>query len=93
MSDQTPRHQDAQVRRSPRLLSFAVVFGAVGVFGTAVVTSLYPADPSVGFLALFAYFALYGISLSLTLGVILWLILDVRSRRRARVVRMERDGS
>jgi hypothetical protein len=72
-------------------MSFVVVFGALGIFGTAVVTSLYPADPSVGFLALFGYFALYGITASVTLGVLVWLLLDLRSRRRVRVVRMERE--
>lgn len=91
MTDQTPARRDAQVRRSPRLLSFVVAFGALGVFGTALVTSLYPADPSVGFIALFGYFALYGVTLSMTVGVLLWLVLDVRSRRRAKVVQMERE--
>ena len=91
MDDQTPQHREAQVRMSPRLMSFVVVFGALGIFGTAVVTSLYPADPSVGFLALFGYFALYGITASVTLGVLVWLLLDLRSRRRVRVVRMERE--
>jgi hypothetical protein len=91
MNDQIPQQHEAQVRRSPRLMSFVVVFGTLGVFGTAVVTSLYPADPSVGFLALFGYFALYGITVSVTVGVLIWLVLDVRSRRRVRVVRMERQ--
>lgn len=72
-------------------MSFVMVFGALGIFGTAVATSLYPADPSVGFLALFGYFALYGITVSVTLGVLIWLVLDVRSRKRVRVVRMERE--
>jgi hypothetical protein len=91
MNDQKPQQREAQVRRSPRLMAFVVVFGALGIFGTAVVTSLYPADPSVGFLALFGYFALYGITVSVTLGVVIWLVLDVRSRRRVRIVRMERE--
>lgn len=91
MSDQGPEQRDAQVRRSPRLIAFVVVFGALGVFGTAVVTGLYPADPSVGFIALFGYFALYGVTLSMTVGILLWLILDYRSRSRMRVVRMERE--
>lgn len=91
MSDHTPEQREAQVRRSPRLLSFVVVFGALGIFGTAVVTGLYPADPSVGLLALFAYFALYGITASITFGVLVWLLLDARSRKRVTVVRMERE--
>lgn len=86
-----PSSHNVELRRSPRLLAFVVVFGALGVFGTAVVTSLYPADPSVGFVALFGYFALYGVTVSVTLGVIVWLIFDQRSRRRVTVARMERE--
>jgi hypothetical protein len=84
-------HREVEVRRSPRLASFVVVFGALGLFATAVATSLYPADPSVGFVALFGYFALYGMSVSVTLGVIVWLVLERRSRRRAKIIRMERE--
>lgn len=85
-------HQEVQLRRSPRLQAFVAVSGALGLFGTALVTSLYPADPSLGFLTLFAYFALYGVTASVGLGFIVWLFLDRRSRKAAKLVRMQREA-
>jgi hypothetical protein len=81
------------LRRSPRLRAFVLIFGVIGFFGTLIVTGLYPADPSVGFIALFAYFALYGVTASIFVGVLLWLVLDIRSRKRARIVQMEKGDA
>jgi hypothetical protein len=88
---ETPGNSTHQValRRSPRLRAFVLIFAVIGFFGTLIATGLYPADPSVGFIALFAYFALYGVTASIFVGVLVWLVLDIRSRKRARVVLME----
>jgi hypothetical protein len=67
------------------------VFTAVGFFGTLIVTGLFPSDPSIGFTALFAYFALYGITGSVAVGIVLWLALDAISRKKAREAEMERE--
>lgn len=83
---------DVQLRRSPKLQAFVLVFALIGFFITAIVTGLYPADPSIGFVALFAYFALFGVSGSIAVGMVLWLVLDIRSRKRMSVVRMERQS-
>lgn len=85
--------QQVQLRRSPKLLPFVVVFGFIGFLGTLVVTSLFPADPSVGFVALFGYFSLYGITGAITLGIVVWLLLDRRSKKRATVATLERENS
>lgn len=69
------------------------VSAVFGFFVTLILTSLFPADPALGFGALFAYFALYGVSGTVALGIVLWLILDRRSRRRAVQVRIEREQS
>lgn len=61
----------------------------LGFLGTAVVTSLYPADPSLGFATVFAYFSLYGITGTVAIGIVLWLIIDIRSRKRAMDVTLE----
>lgn len=82
---------DVVLRRAPKLVTFVLIFGLLGFFGTLIVTSLYPADPSVGFAALFSYFALYGVTASVGLGILLWLAIDVRSRRKARTVHMRND--
>jgi len=85
--------QRARVRRSPRLSSFVVVSALVGFFVTLMLTGLYPADPALGFTTLFAYFSLYGITGTIGLGIVVWLILDLRSRKRATEVNLERDRS
>jgi len=83
---------DVVLRRSPKLVAFVLVFGVLGFFGTLIVTSLYPADPSIGFIALFGYFALYGVTASVAVGILLWLVIDVRSRRKARTVPMQNEN-
>lgn len=85
--------QQVQLRRSPKLLAFVVVFGLIGLVATLVVTSLFPADPSVGFVALFGYFALYGVTGAITVGIVVWLLLDRRSKKRATVATLERENS
>jgi len=79
----------AQLRRSPKLSAFVAVSAVLGFLGTAVVTSLYPADPSLGFATVFAYFSLYGITGTVAIGIVLWLIIDIRSRKRALDVTLE----
>ena len=63
----------------------------MGFFGTLIVTGLFPSDPSIGFVALFAYFALYGVTGAVALGLIVWLVLDLISRKRARELDMGRE--
>jgi hypothetical protein len=88
----TPDKHEVQLRRSPKLMAFVLVFGLLGFFATAIVTGLYPSDPSIGFIALFAYFALFGVSGSIALGVMVWLVIDMRSKKRMTVVAMERQS-
>lgn len=83
--------QSVTLRRSPKLSAFVLVFAVIGFFATLAVTSVYDADPSVGFLALFAYFSLYGITGTVALGVLIWLALDLRSRRIAVTTTMARE--
>ncbi|MBN9239448.1 MAG: hypothetical protein BGO97_07135 [Micrococcales bacterium 70-64] len=85
----TPETDQVTVRRAPRIPAFLFVGGAVGVIVTLVLTSLYPADPAVGFAALFAYFALYGITGGVVLGAVVGIIVDRVSSRRAKTVTVE----
>ncbi len=62
-----------------------------GALVTLVLTSLFPVDPSVGFVALFAYFCLYGIPAGVLLGALLALVLDRRSAKRAKTVNATRQ--
>jgi NhaP-type Na+/H+ or K+/H+ antiporter len=79
------------VRRAPRIPAFIAVGAVLGALVTLVLTSLFPADPSVGFGALFAYFALYGITGGIVLGAIVGIILDRVSTRRAKTVTVETE--
>ena len=90
---ETPGPQDkATMRRAPKMPMFLVVGAALGAIVTFILTALYPADPQVGFGALFGYFLLYGIPAGLVLGAVVGLILDRRSRIRATGVVVERES-
>lgn len=81
-----PQTSQVTVRRAPKIGVFLVFGGFVGMMVTLVLTSLFPADPNVGFIALFAYFSLFGIPAGVVLGALLALLLDRVSRRRAKTV-------
>ncbi len=82
----------ATVRRAPK---FGVFIGAgivVGVVVAVALTLAFPADPSVGMLPTVGYVSLYGIAAGALLGAIAALIADRVSRKRARVVDVERGS-
>lgn len=90
MSEQ-PETEQARVRRAPKYPAFMIVGGGIGAIVTFILTGLFPADPNVGFGALFAYFSLYGVSAGVVLGAIFAIVLDrVLARRSANVV-LERE--
>lgn len=82
---------EVRIRRAPKLLVFLILGAALGAIATLILTSLYPADPAVGFGASFGYFLLYGVPAGLVLGAVVGLALDAISRRRARTVLAERE--
>ena len=81
--------QQATVRRAPKIGVFLLVCAALGALVTLILTSLYPADPNVGFGASYAYFLIYGVPAGVLIGALIGLALDRRSRRRARTVTVE----
>ena len=82
---------DVRVRRAPKFGRFAIIGGAIGAIVTFILTNLYPADPAIGFWALFAYFCLYGVTAGVALGLLLALLLDRILSSRARTVTAERE--
>lgn len=86
-----PREEEMLVRRAPKLAPFVLLGIAVGLIGTLLATSLFPADPSVGFAVLAGYFSLYGVTAGLVLGILVWLVLDRRSKREEKSARARRD--
>jgi hypothetical protein len=82
---------EVKVRRAPKLPVFLVLGALVGFFATLILTSLFEADPTVGFLASFGYFLLFGIPAGVVLGAVVALIIDRVSIARARTVTVEHE--
>lgn len=80
-----------RIRRAPKLAPFVLLGAAVGLIGTLVATSLFPADPTVGFSVLAGYFSLYGVTAGIAVGVLWWLVLDRRSKKRERDITARRE--
>ncbi len=88
MSEQQPdagqeERTTVSIRRAPRFSAFIVIGALVGLLVTLVLTSLFPADPAVGFSATFGYFALFGVPIGAALGALLAIVLDRLATRRA----------
>jgi hypothetical protein len=88
-----PEGEQMVVRRAPRLIPFVFLGGALGFIGSLIATSLFPVDPSVGFAALAGYFSLFGVTGGIGAGLVVWLVLDRRSKRSAREVLVGREKS
>ena len=82
---------EVSIRRAPKVGVFLLLGAVLGALVTLILTSLFPADPSVGFLASYAYFCLFGIPAGLLVGALIAVALDVVSTRRARTVTVARD--
>ena len=87
-----PATVDVTIRRAPKIPVFLVLGALVGFFGTLIVTALQPADPAIGFAALFGYFCIYGVPLGIVLGGVLAIVLDRVSQRRAMSVTAEQTS-
>jgi len=88
MSD-TPTETEVTIRRAPKVPVFLILGGALGATVTLVLTMLQPADPNVGYPALFGYFLLYGLPAGVLLGAVVAIILDIVSRRTTRAATAE----
>lgn len=89
MSD--PERSEVRLRRAPKLGVFLLAGAAIGTIVTLILTSLFPADPAVGFAASFGYFLLFGAPAGAALGALVGLIIDRVSIARARTVTVERE--
>ncbi len=91
MTEPMTERATVQVRRAPKIPAFMVVGGLVGFLGTLIATSLFPADPQVGYAALLGYFSLYGVTAGVLVGAIVGIVLDRRSQKRVRTLEAERQ--
>ena len=83
MSD-SKTQTEVTIRRAPKYPIFLILGGALGSIVTLVLTMLQPADPNVGYAALFGYFLLYGLPAGVLLGALVAIVLDAISRRTAK---------
>lgn len=83
---------EVSLRRAPKYSAFMIVGGGLGAVVAFVLTAVRPVDPEVGFIPLLALFALFGIPLGVAVGALIALLLDRRSRARARTITAERDA-
>ena len=81
-----PGPSEVSIRRAPKIATFLILGGGLGAIVTFILTAIYPVDPSVGFGALFGYFALYGVTAGVLAGAVVAIVLDRTSTRRARTV-------
>jgi MFS family permease len=81
--------ETVSVRRAPKYGRFIILGAGLGVIVTYILTSLFEVDPKVGFVSLFAYFALFGVAGGAVVGAVTALILDRVSSRRAKTVEAE----
>ena len=72
------------VRRAPRYPRFIILGAGLGAVITFIGTAALPVDQTVGYAALFGYFALIGVPIGAALGAILAIVLDAVATRRAR---------
>jgi hypothetical protein len=89
VTDPDEQREQVSIRRAPRLTRFLLLGGVLGVVVTFILTAMFPADPSVGFAALFGYFAIYGVTGGVVLGAIVGLVFERISIRNSRTVEAE----
>lgn len=82
---------EVTIRRAPKVGVFLVLGAVLGALVTLVLTSLFPADPAVGFAASYAYFCLFGVPAGVLLGGLVAIVLDAIATRRTRTVTVARD--
>ncbi len=90
MTEPSTETTEARIRRAPRLPVFLILGVALGVIAALVLTAVGHVDPQVGFGATFGYLCLWCIPLGLLVGAVVAIVFDQVSRRRARLVTVER---
>jgi len=70
---------------------FLIIGAVLGTLVTLILTSLFPADPNIGFTASFGYFLLFGAPAGAALGALVGLVIDRVSVARARTVTVEHE--
>ena len=92
MAEDKEHEELVRVRRAPKMAPFAVLGMGFGFTTTVILTALFPPDPTIGFGTLAGYFSIFGVSAGLGVGVVVWLLLDRRSKKTEKQVRMRKES-
>ena len=92
MTDEGGADRDeVRVRRAPKYSAFLTVGGGLGAIVAFILTASNTVDPEVGFLQMFLFLGLFGVTFGMLLGGIAALIFDRASARRSATVTAERS--
>ena len=82
---------EVRVRRAPKYSAFLTVGGGLGAIIAFIATATNQVDPEVGFLQMFLFLGLFGVTFGMLLGGIAALAFDRASARRTTTVAAERS--
>jgi hypothetical protein len=92
VTDQGGADRDqVRVRRAPKYSAFLTVGGGIGAIAAFLLTASNRVDPEVGFLQMFLFLALFGVTFGMLAGGITALAFERASARRAATVTAERS--
>ncbi len=92
MTDHEAADRDeVRVRRAPKYSAFLIAGGAIGAVVSLILTGIREVDPGVGFLQMFLFLSLFGVTIGMLLGGIAALVFDRVYSRRAATVLAERS--
>jgi cation transporter-like permease len=90
VTDPSTETTEAHIRRAPRMSIFLVLGAVLGLVLALVLTAIGHVDPKVGFGGTFGYLLLWCVPIGLVVGALVAIVIDQVSRRRARLVTVER---
>jgi hypothetical protein len=82
---------EVRVRRTPKYPAFLIVGGGLGAVAAFIGTASNRVDPDVGFLQMFLFLGLFGVTIGMLLGGITALLFERVYARRAATVTAERS--
>jgi ATP/ADP translocase len=78
------------VRRSPRFFNFMLLGAVIGVIAALVLTVVFPENPEFGAAQVFGFLLLAFVTLGVTLGAVVAIVIDRLISRRGKTVIVDR---
>jgi hypothetical protein len=83
---------EVRVRRAPKYSAFLALGGGIGAIVAFILTATRQVDPEVGFLQMFLFLGLFGVTIGMLLGGITALVFERSYARRATTITAERSA-